>query len=348
MIKKYSTQPCTKEESALEYDEYYGVHRNIRLRREAARARKNLFMAVAAILLLSAVITAVLESGAPKEEEPFVPVPAGSNESILAPLPFANSTFADLSSVQHSYDPVKQQGGGVLQEMDYAHIARKSAGQVQTTYFADAAFLGDSITQGYTEYDINMNGALICGYIGASPNQIVQRTTMKHSERGPEVPLDVLAAAQPAKLYVLMGANTLGVLGNDKNFLAYYGEMVKQLRELLPNTIIYVQALTPVQSFVTERVPGMDNARFRTLNLELANIAYTNGCQFLDLYAAFADENGELSAEYAQPDGIHITVSGYEHWVDYLCRHTVYSADNPWLPGSAFAEKTVMERTAAQ
>ena len=59
------------------------------------------------------------------------------------------------------------------------------------------------------------------------------------------------------------------------------------------------------------------------------------------LASLYVDENNELSADYAQPDGLHFTVSGYEHWVDYLCRHTVYSPDNPWLPGSAYAEVTV-------
>ena len=53
------------------------------------------------------------------------------------------------------------------------------------------------------------------------------------------------------------------------------------------------------------------------------------------------DFAAQIAADYAQPDGLHFTVSGYEHWVDYLCRHTVYSPDNPWLPGSAYAEVTI-------
>ena len=33
------------------------------------------------------------------------------------------------------------------------------------------------------------------------------------------------------------------------------------------------------------------------------------GCYYLDLNAEFADADGYLSAEFAQPDGVHLTVS---------------------------------------
>ena len=48
------------------------------------------------------------------------------------------------------------------------------------------------------------------------------------------------------------------------------------------------------------------------------------------------DESGALLAEYAQPDGIHLTVSGYTAWVDYLCTHVPYDKNNPYQPGSAW------------
>ena len=44
-----------------------------------------------------------------------------------------------------------------------------------------------------------------------------------------------------------------------------------------------------------------------------------------DLYKkvrALADENGDLRAEYAQPDGYHIKPDGYSVWVEYLAKHT--------------------------
>ena len=40
--------------------------------------------------------------------------------------------------------------------------------------------------------------------------------------------------------------------------------------------------------------------------------------------------------DYAQNDGIHLTVAGYSHWVDYLCTHVPYNKNNPYQQGSTY------------
>ena len=318
---------------------YESYHRDPNRARRRARRRLRALLVLLVIVLLSWLIARVIDGGRREEEAPALPdIPA--SDSLLAPLPFQYSTFVNALSEPKSYGPTRQENAS-LKSLDVALMSQPACGQVTTAYFADAAFLGDSITQGFTEYNINMSGALICGYIGSSPNQIVNKTSLKHSERGAEVPLDLLTAAQPAKLYLLMGANTLAIPGNDASFLAYYGQMLDMLKEALPNTIIYVQSLTPVTNEATQKNVGLENGRLQTLNQSLAQMAYEKGLVYLNLWEAFVGPDGQLSADYAQPDGIHLTVSGYEHWVDYLCRHAVYDPENPWLPGSAFAEVTL-------
>ena len=57
----------------------------------------------------------------------------------------------------------------------------------------------------------------------------------------------MLTAAQPAKLYILIGTNALVQPGNDDSFLAYYGKMLDELRTALPNTAFYVQSVRPLR-----------------------------------------------------------------------------------------------------
>ena len=126
------------------------------------------------------------------------------------------------------------------------------------SYFANVCFLGDSLTVGFSDYQINLSGALICGYTGVGPDAIVNRAAVKSPTRGQEVALDVLAAAQPKKLYILLGTNTLTTLGASDRFLAYYGQMLDELRQTLgEDCIIYVQSIPPVRPAAAEKKPGL-------------------------------------------------------------------------------------------
>ena len=240
-----------------------------------------------------------------------------------------------------NFGPVRQSAGSyTVKAYDSSVIRQPTVGQVDLSYFSDAAFLGDSLTVGFTDYDINLSGALICGYIGAGPDTIVNRMTVNHMTRGDEVALDVLAAAQPKKLYILLGTNTLTTAGAEEKFLTYYGAMLDTLRETLgENCIIYVQSIPPVRPEAVAERPGLSTDNLRAVNERLAALADSKGCVYLDLWEALADGEGNLKEVCAAPDGVHLSAgNGYGAWVNYLRSHTVYSADNPWTAGSAYAQ----------
>ena len=41
-------------------------------------------------------------------------------------------------------------------------------------------------------------------------------------------------------------------------------------------------------------------------------LRHGNGCGFMDYHSALKDETGQLAAEYAKPDGTHVTFAAYE------------------------------------
>ena len=158
---------------------------------------------------------------------------------------------------------------------------------------------------------------------------------MNHPERGSEVPLDVLAARQPAKLYILLGTNSMATL-TDEAFLKYYNDFLDFLLPQLPqDTVYYIQGIPPVSA---EKMAGDENfsvERIRGLNESLAKIAYDRDLHYLDLFSALADENGALRADIAS-GSIHLNNEGYNVWREFLVTHTAYSKENPYLPGSPY------------
>ena len=340
--------------------EYHSTHG--RRRRSKAGTGLRLAGIIAAILLLSLAITAILENSEKQSEAVQQSPAAGTAANILAPLPMqgaaadstageSGETAADSGSAGSTADPgaaavtletfgpARQTAGGyTVKAHDSSTIRQPSCGQVDLSYFADAAFLGDSLTVGFSDYNINLGGALICGYTGVGPDAIVNRSAVKSSVRGSEVAMDVLTAAQPKKLYILLGTNTLTTLGAADRFLAYYGQMLDQLRQALPGCVIYVQSIPPVRPQAAAEKPGLASDVLRSVNEQLAKLAADKGCVYLDLWETFADENGNLKEMLAAPDGVHFSAgNGYGAWVTYLRNHAKYSASNSWTMGSAYS-----------
>ena len=324
-----------------------------RQRREAARRRWEMrrrrqrtmfFGTIGGILVLSGIITLILPKSAKGETEEQAPVTAGTSQ-LVAPVPYGGSSAAPDTTVQAlNWGNVGPQQQTADTGYTYTAVPQQSVqlgecGRVATSWFADAAFLGDSLTAGFcaNEYNIDVGGALICGYRSISPNTIVNRTTVNNPDRGEEVAMDVLAANQPAKLYILLGTNALVQTGNEDSFINYYARMLDDLRAALPNTTFYVQSiLCATQETVNDDAPGLSPEHLGPINQQIKSLCEERGMYFLDLNAEFSDENGYLLTDYAQPDGIHLTVSGYSKWVSYLCTHTPYSKDNPYQAGSTY------------
>lgn len=310
---------------------------------------------VLAILVLAYAITAILENGASAKDAQSEPVASGIAQDILAPLPMqgeaadsdssGDSTAPDGSGdaqavTLETFGPVRQDagrcGGQGLRRQRHPSAQLR---QVDLNYFADAAFLGDSLTVGFSDYQINLGGALVCGYTGVGPDAIVNRTAVKSSVRGEEIALDVLAAAQPKKLYILLGTNTLTTLGASDRFLAYYGQMLDMLREALgPDCVIYVESVPPVRPKAAAEKPGLASDVLRGVNEQLAQLAASKGCVYLDLWEALADGEGNLKEMLAAPDGVHLSAgNGYGTWLTYLRNHAKYSANNSWTMGSVYS-----------
>lgn len=100
-----------------------------------------------------------------------------------------------------SFGPARQTDGAyTIKAYDASVIRQPACGQVDLSYFSDAAFLGDSLTVGFSDYQINLSGALICGYTGVGPERHRQprRRQEPHSRAGGSAGCAGSGAAQKA------------------------------------------------------------------------------------------------------------------------------------------------------
>lgn len=188
--------------------------------------------------------------------------------------------------------------------------------EVDPSYFADAAFVGDSLTQGLQLYDI-LDTNVIANR-GINLESIYNADKIRVAEGYTGV-FDELERIQPAKIYIQLGMNDIA-WRSEKDFTRLYGELIDKIHTDFPDAELYIQSIFPVTNWYALEDNGIDNEKVVTYNQHLLDLCAEKGCHYLDVHSALIDENGVLPDE-ASPDGIHLNAPYYKDWFQYLKTH---------------------------
>lgn len=204
---------------------------------------------------------------------------------------------------------------------DFSQAAPESE-PVDNSYFEDAAFIGDSRTDGFLIYS-----GIGCGENltsnGLSIFQLGEKKVFKRDGVSYTL-LEALALKQYGKVYLSLGINELGYY-NDEGFYKAYCDAIDAIRAAQPDAVIYIQGLIPINEQVIMETSGKDylkNDHLLVYNDLMRQAAQEKQVVFLDLNSYFADENGVLPDE-ASKDGVHLKSDYCKQWLEYLKTHTV-------------------------
>ncbi len=176
-------------------------------------------------------------------------------------------------------------------------------------YFADAAFLGNSLVTGLDYYDYNDT---LAGAAFYAANSVTVLGVADYVAQ--------MAGTQYGKIYVGLGTNEMSY---DRDTLRQaFNTMIDQLEANNPGCIIYLMAVTPVSEYKssTDRYFTRDLAK--DFNSMLREIARDRHVWYLDVFTPLANENGYLPSEVTV-DGVHFTPAHYEIWFNCLQTHYV-------------------------
>lgn len=201
-------------------------------------------------------------------------------------------------------------------------------------YFADAAFLGNSVLGGLWLYnnDLLLPSDTSHWYwsdsltiLGASPYAAQ------------------MADQQYGKIYIELGINELNY---DKDALkTAFNTVIDQLQNDHPDAIIYLMSVTPVSKYCDGNL-GFTRSGVISFNKMLKEIAEEQGIWYLDVYPELCGEDGFLPSDVT-PDGIHFTPAHYQLWLNYMKTHYVPDETTPDAP-LVTAEPEVPEESPAE
>ncbi|MEG2081639.1 MAG: GDSL-type esterase/lipase family protein [Oscillospiraceae bacterium] len=304
-------------------------------RAKQRRARRlALFTALTAFVLITAYgIVLVVEHFTTREKDPPIMDPT----QTLQP----NEDLEKQGAWATHQGPVQQTINNFeIISPDHRMIQLPENGSVDISYFDNATFVGDSLTEGLRIYPNISNSvvghAQFVSTKSLSPKSFIDGViTFEGNYRPEQNGIDAICETYPGKLYITLGTNAL-VSMTDEQFMYYYNQMLDILKERLPGTLIYVCSITPTTAEYAEKKPNFSWDRVYSVNSQIAKMCNEKGMYYINLHEALADESGFLRGDIAAGDGIHLKPEGYTMWVEYLMKHTIHRPDNPYFPGSPY------------
>lgn len=293
--------------------------------------------AIALYLVFGAVILLLHFSSVFSSPAEVLPQPASETDTALPPAEFSKPPFT-LRAADGRFSPFPRldsdMGGGAdyFDAVSYSFVdghgssvygyaygcAVPESAPVSDDYFSDAAFLGNSIMEGFMLYsglsNLHVYAKKSISVTNISTKQVI------YTQNGDITLLDALSDGEYTKVYIMLGINEISLAPDV--FCSYYSELIADVRQIQPDADIYIQALTPVTREQSEKGSNFNKDRICEYNKSLVRLAMQENAHFMDIYSAMADEEGYLPSD-GSFDGIHPYREYYELWRDYLKTHTI-------------------------
>lgn len=167
--------------------------------------------------------------------------------------------------------------------------------------FANALVMGDSVTQGLSEFGV-LDAAYVQADRGTGVSEASENKIEEHIAKAEEL--------KPQVLFLAYGMNDVeATRGNAKAFAKAYKAVLERLKESLPDTRIYVNSILPVKQSVIDENEWYGNIDQYNEKLEAL-------CEKEDV--TFIDNGSLVKEEYYTEDGIHMEPDYYTQWVDHM------------------------------
>ena len=289
------------------------------------RRRKGSAIAVSMLILCTVIMVSAISStlelcmpDAFADAEPMSPL--SSSQPVSTP-----SRASGSGAVPDSGAGTSAESGSAGQDSqaqpsvyDYSRPVPQSPA-VDSSYFDDAVFIGDSRTEGMITAT-GLYNAKAFTHKGLTVDTAFKDLVVCIDEQYYTV-VDALSHTDFNKVYIMLGINETGWVYSSK-FIEGYGKIIDAVREANPDAVIYIQEILPVSNSVSSTHDYIKNSKIDEYNELLQQLAEEKQVYFIDTAKAVAASDGSLP-EDAAVDGIHMKNSYCQKWLDYLMTHTV-------------------------
>lgn len=246
---------------------------------------------------------------------------SSENESSSSSFADKNSNGKDDSSITTGNDGVNGKDETLVRAVENDGVTVSESKYTNMTYFDDALFIGDSISEGLKLYQV-LPAANVLANQSVGVDQVARGKPVYMTAKGKVTLDEALKGKKPKKIYLMLGMNGMPGYSNEAQ-IKYYEQVVDKLIKKYPSAIIYLQSVTPVTYKKSQEDKNLNNEKITKFNTMIKSLAKEKDVYYLDVASALKTKNGNLSKEYAGADGIHFKKEGHLAMLEYYRYHTV-------------------------
>jgi len=191
------------------------------------------------------------------------------------------------------------------------------------SYLENCAFIGDSITSGFSSYKF-VPVKNVFAQVGLRTDTVLT-SKFDNTDSGSVTLLDGLKTLSPESVYIMLGSNGIAWQDNEK-MITEYGGLIDSIRETIPDAQVYIMSVTPVgaikENIATPEEGKILNTQIDSFNLRLADLASKKNAAYLDINTMLKGSDGRLPEDISR-DGMHLNKATYEKVIEYILTHTV-------------------------
>ena len=216
---------------------------------------------------------------------------------------------------------------------DLAGLSRQEA----EAWFADAVFIGDSVTLGWKNYNNNKLASdpaffgethFLCeGSYGAGHAlEPVSASSMHPVYQGEQHQIwDSIKLMGVKKVFMCFGLNDIAIYGVEGT-VTNFGKVCDKILENVPDAKIYI--IGAQYMYKGSEMTKLNNTNLRALNAGLRSMCAQRGFKFVDIASHLVDAEGYVLPQYSSDQYVHQTAAAYDIWADIL--RSVAAYDIVW------------------
>ena len=196
------------------------------------------------------------------------------------------------------------------------------------TFFNDAVFVGDSVSQGLSIYVLSQRSrgdsplgtarfvTAVSYSIRAAASDNYQSNRINLTWQGQRMSIeDCLSTMGAKELYLMLGVND-GVGSNPTYYRDLYDKALKKVVARNPEIKIRVQSCTPVT--LTRETPSLRNSELDRFNAMLKEICESEGYDYVDIASPMKRQDNSFRPELSSDRYVHMNNDGSRVWIGAL------------------------------